>query len=295
LRPEWRDKSIDKTHREDSIVKLLDQVRTVARVRRLALRTEECYVRWTEQYIRFHKTADGFCHPNTLGAAHVEQFLTYLAVERHVSANTQNQALAALLFLYRDVLKIEIGNLDATRAHRTRRLPVVLSRAEVGQLLAVIDALPTEEPYPLMARLMYGAGLRLTESCRLRVKDVDLERNSLTIRQGKGDKDRVVMLPRSVREGLVQRMARREVVHERDRKRGLGWVWLPDALDRKYPEAPWSLVRLQGSELGLAFWDQWNRMQMVFQCSPRRGGSAQPRATPWECEQIPECVFTPKG
>ena len=140
-------------------MKLLDQVREVARLRRLALRTEECYARWIEQYIRFHRTAEGFRHPASLGAAEVEQFLTHLAARRHVAASTQNQALAALLFLYRDVLHQELGNLDATRARRTRRLPVVLSREEVRALLGAALALPTDEPYPLMARRGYGPPL----------------------------------------------------------------------------------------------------------------------------------------
>ncbi len=222
-------------------MKLLDQVRSVARVRHLSIHTEECYVRWIDHFIRFHRTAEGFRHPNSLGAAEVEQFLTHLAVQRHVAASTQNQALAALLFLYRDVLKSDIGDLNATRARRTRRLPVVLSREEVSQLLAALDALPTEEPYALLARLMYGAGLRLMEACRLRVKDIDLTRHQITVRQGKGDKDRVVMLPAATREAIAERLHGRSALHERDLTRGLGWVWLPDALDRKFPEAPFSL------------------------------------------------------
>jgi integron integrase len=221
-------------------VKLLDQVRHVARLRRLALETERCYVRWVEQYIRFHKTADGFRHPNTLGAEDVERFLTCLAVQRRVSASTQNQAFAALLFLYRDVLHLDLGPLDALRARRTRRLPVVLTVEEVRRLLSSLDALPTREPYGLMARLMYGAGLRLMECCRLRVKDVDLARRHIVVRQGKGDKDRVVMLPAAAAERAREQVRWRLGLHERDRERGEGWVALPDALDRKYPEAPYS-------------------------------------------------------
>jgi integron integrase len=240
-------------------MKLLEQVRQVARVRRLSLRTEECYVRWAEKFIRFHRTADGFRHPNSLDAAEVEQFLTHLAVEAHVSASTQNQALAALLFLYRDVLHIELAGLDATRAPRSRRLPVVLSRPEVAQLLQAIDALDTREPYGLMARLLYGAGLRLMECCRLRLKDVDLGRNTLTVRQGKGDKDRVVMLPHAARDSLAAQLRWREGLHQRDLHRGEGWVCLPDALDRKYPEAPWSLG-----------W-QYVFASRQFSCDPRSG------------------------
>jgi integron integrase len=220
---------------------LLDQVRQVLRVQRFALRTEQCYLRWIEQYIRFHKGPDGWRHPESLGAPEVEQFLTHLAVQRRVSASTQNQALAALLFLYRDVLQKDLGPLDAVRARRSRRLPVVLSRNEVAQLLQALDALPTEEPYGLMARLMYGAGLRLMECCRLRVKDVDLERHQLTVRQGKGDKDRAVMLPQAARSPLEAQLRWREALHQRDLERGLGWVCLPDALDRKYPASPTAL------------------------------------------------------
>jgi integron integrase len=222
-------------------MKLLDQVRHCLRLARYSLPTERCYVRWIEQYIRFHKGPDGFRHPRDLGARDVEAFLTHLAVARHVSASTQNQALAALLFLYQKVLQIDLGPLDAVRARRSQRLPVFLSRPEVQHLLAAVDALDTTEPYGLMARLMYGAGLRLMEACRLRVKDVDLERHQLTVRQGKGDKDRPVMLPQSARADLAERLRWRAALHERDLARGLGWVCLPDALDVKYPAAPTSL------------------------------------------------------
>jgi integron integrase len=228
-------------NRQEVTRKLLEQVRHTLRVKRFAYRTEQCYLRWIEQYIRFHKRPEGFRHPKDLGAAEVEQFLTHLAVQRHVSASTQNQALAALLFLYQDVLQIDLGRFDAVRARRSRRLPVVLSRDEVRQLLEALDQLPTTEPYGLMARLMYGAGLRLMECCRLRVKDVDLERNQFTVRQGKGDKDRVVMLPQASRPALETQLRWRETLHQRDLQRGLGWVCLPDALERKYPAAPTAL------------------------------------------------------
>ncbi|HEY7312355.1 MAG TPA: integron integrase [Gemmataceae bacterium] len=222
-------------------MKLLEQVRQALRVKRYSYRTEQCYLRWIEQFIRFHKTDEGFRHPALLGAAEVEGFLTHLAVERHVSASTQNQALSALLFLYRDVLRLQLSELDAVRARRSRRLPVVLSREEVALVLDAIDQLPTDEPYGLMGRLMYGAGLRLMECCRLRVKDVDFARLQLVVRQGKGDKDRVVMLPLGVRERLVEQVRQRQVRHERDLARGLGRVALPDALAVKYPAAPTSL------------------------------------------------------
>jgi integron integrase len=222
-------------------MKLLDQVRQRLRTRRYAWRTEECYVGWIERYIRFHKTTDGFRHPAALGAAEVEAFLTDLAVHGHVSASTQTQALCALLFLYRDVLQLDLGSLQAVRARRSRRLPVVLSRAEVMAFLDAVDRLPTEEPYGLMTRLMYGAGLRVLECCRLRVKDVDFARSQLVIRQGKGDKDRLVMLPHSVHDRLAEQVRVRTQLHQRDLARGLGRVELPDAFDRKDPSASISL------------------------------------------------------
>ncbi|HEY7428844.1 MAG TPA: integron integrase [Gemmataceae bacterium] len=222
-------------------MKLLEQVRNSLRLKRYSYRTELCYVRWICQYIHFHKQPDGFRHPATLGAAEVESFLTHLAVERHVSASTQNQALGALLFLYRDVLHLELSGLDAVRARRSSRLPVVLSRDEVAQLLEAVDRLPSEEPYGLMARLMYGAGLRLMECCRLRIKDVDLVRLQITVREGKGDKDRAVMLPRSLQTPLAEQIRRRSELHQRDLARGLGQVVLPYAFDVKDPGAARSL------------------------------------------------------
>ena len=153
-------------------MKLLDRVRHVTRVRHFSYRTEQAYVFWIEKFIRYH----GIRHPDTMNAAEVEAFLTHLAVDSHVSASTQNQALAALLFLYKCVLERDIGRLDAVRARRPVRVPVVLSRDEVHALLVALNRLPTMEPYALMGQLMYGAGLRLMECCRLRMKDIDLER-----------------------------------------------------------------------------------------------------------------------
>src|SRR5262249_39618035 len=158
-----------------TIMKLLDQLREATRVKHFSYRTEQCYVYWAERFIRFH----GIRHPNTMGAPEVERFLTHLAVDAKVAASTQNQALGALLFLYRDVLRQDLGNLNAVRARRPQRMPLVLSVPEVSKLLSALDALPTTEPYGLMGRLMYGAGLRLMECCRLRVKDMDLERGQM--------------------------------------------------------------------------------------------------------------------
>ena len=220
-------------------MKLLEQCRRTARVRHLAFRTEQSYLHWIVRYIRFHNIR----HPNTMGAAEVEAFLSHLAVEGRVAATTQNRALGALLFLYRDVLKIELGSVDALRARRPQRVPAVLSVEEVGQLLTAIDALPTREPYGLMARLMYGAGLRVMECCRLRMKDVDMPRGQLTVREGKGDKDRYVMLPTSARDGLQRQLQWRRTLHDRDLSRGLGRVEMPGALARKFPHADRSLER----------------------------------------------------
>ncbi len=219
-------------------MKLLDQCRRVARAKHRSLRTENCYVYWIERYIRFH----GIRHPSALEAADVEAFLTNLAVEGRVAAATQNQALGALLFLYRDVLRVDLGAFNAVRAVRPKRVPTVLSRGEVIELLAQLDALRGPEPFGLMARLLYGSGLRLMECCRLRVKDVDLERGQLTVRGGKGDKDRFVMLPVAVHEPMRHQLAWRRSLHEHDLARGLGSVAMPTALDRKLPGADRSLA-----------------------------------------------------
>ena len=222
-------------------MKLLEQVRNALRVRRFALRTEQCYVRWAEQYIRFHKGPDGFRHPADMGAAEIEKFLTHLAVQRRVAASTQNQALAALLFLYRDVLRLDLGAFDAVRARRGRRLPVVLSRDEVRQLLDAIDRLPTTEPYRLMARLMYGAGLRVhgvlppaRQGCGPGAQPAHHSPG-----QGRQGSGRHAAPGGPIRPGGPP--PRAQALHQRDRERGLGWVWTPDALDRKYPVAPTSL------------------------------------------------------
>jgi integron integrase len=211
--------------------KLLDQVRHVARLRHYSRRTEECYVAWIERYIHFH----GLRHPREMGTTHVGTFLTHLAAEGHVAASTQNQALNALVFLYRQVLEIDLGRIDALRAPRRRRLPLVLSPEEVQRVLERIHG--ANGVFQLMARLLYGCGLRLHECCQLRVKDVDFGRAQSVVRSGKGDKDRVVMLPMSVRADLQGRLEQRRRLHERDVARRVARVDLPDALERKYPGA----------------------------------------------------------
>ena len=209
--------------------RLLDRVR--ARVRRLglALRTEEAYVGWIRRFI----LASGKRHPSTMGAREVEWFLSRLTREGGVSASTQNQALAALLFLYREVLGVDLPWMhDIRRAKRPERLPVVLTRDEVARLLGQMDGSPW-----LMASLLYGSGLRLLECLRLRVQDVDLARREITVRRGKGGKDRRTMLPEACVMALRQQLEAARVVHRRDLDDGFGDVWLPDALARKYPAA----------------------------------------------------------
>ena len=174
-------------------------------------------------------------HPKDMGAAEVEAFLSHLAVERHVSANTQNQALAAVLFLYQQVLGMKLPWMDSiTRAKKSQRLPVVLNRLEVQQLLACLDdAVPA-----LVARLLYGTGMRLLEGLRLRVKDIDFVRNEIVVRDGKGGKDRVTMLPQTLVDDLHRHLQARRVLFDADVQAGRADVYLPDALAVKYPNAP---------------------------------------------------------
>lgn len=209
--------------------RLLDQVREAIRLRHYSIRTEQAYTDWIRRFILFH----GKRHPREMGAAEVERFLTHLAVEGRVAASTQNQALSALLFLYRTVLKVDLPWLgEMTRAKRPGRLPVVLTVEEVRRVLARIDG-----QQGLMADLLYGAGLRLLECVRLRVKDLDFEMRQITVRDGKGEKDRMTMLPQSVLEPLRAHLEKVKVLHAHDLEEGFGEVYLPYALDRKYPDA----------------------------------------------------------
>jgi integron integrase len=193
--------------------------------------TEKAYIAWVRRFVRFHGTR----HPRELGEAEVTRFLTYLAVDRKVAASTQNQALSALLFLYRNVLGQELSWLDElVRARRPARLPVVLTRAEVAAVLGHLEGVPR-----LMASLLYGAGLRLLECARLRVKDVDLERREIIVRDGKRGKDRVTLLPEALQDPLRNHLERVHRQHQGDLGRGMGSVELPTAIERKYPRAPW--------------------------------------------------------
>ena len=209
--------------------RLLDQVRGKIRLKHYSIRTEQSYLDWIKRYIIFHDKQ----HPASLGAAEVEAFLTHLAVERRVAASTQNQAKSALLFLYRDVLNNELPWLDnVEKAKAPQRLPVVLTRAEVQALLSQLEGVDW-----LMASLLYGAGLRLMECVRLRIKDVDLERKEILVRDGKGNKDRVTMLPLALVQPMKQQIARVRQQHTRDLRAGAGSVYLPNALAVKYPNA----------------------------------------------------------
>jgi integron integrase len=210
--------------------RLLDRVRQAIRARHLSRRTEEAYVAWIKRYLFFFHAKR---HPAEMGVAEVTEFLTALAVEGKVAASTQNQALSALLFLYRDVLAIDLPWLDGiVRAKRPERLPVVLTRAEVRTVLGRLDGVSR-----LMAGLLYGAGLRVLECCRLRVQDVDFAQNQLVVRGGKGDRDRVTMLPAVAKAGLAAHLEAARAQHQRDLAAGAGWVELPTALLRKYPNA----------------------------------------------------------
>lgn len=207
---------------------LLDLVRNAIRVRHYSERTEEAYVHWARRFIVFH----GMRHPAEMNEDQVTRFLSDLATKKQVSASTQNQAFNALLFLYRNVLGKELGMVDAVRAKRPARLPIVLTPAEVRQVFAGLDGVVL-----LVCRLLYGAGLRLLECLRLRVKDIDFERNEITVRDGKGQKDRVTMLPVSVRQPLADHLHKRQQIYLEDLRRGLGRAPLPHALARKYPHA----------------------------------------------------------
>ena len=209
--------------------KLLDQVRQAIRRRHYSDRTEKAYVHWIKRFIFFHNK----CHPLEMAESEIAQFLSSLATEGRVSASTQNQAFNALLFLYSEVLSKKIGLIDGVvRAKRPQRLPVVLTKEEVKKVIDHMNGLPR-----LMAILLYGAGLRLMECCSLRVKDIDFSRNEIVIRAGKGDKDRHTMLPTAVKELLLKLIERNRCQHQTDVNNGLGRVALPNALERKYPNA----------------------------------------------------------
>jgi integron integrase len=221
----------------------LRRVREAIRIRHLSIRTEEAYLNWIKRFILFH----GKRHPTELTESAVSAFLSHLAVDLDVAASTQNQALNALVFMYRDVLDRPLGEFtDIVRAKRPQRLPVVLAPDEVGRVLRCLRGV-----YWLIACLQYGSGLRLMESVRVRVKDLDFEHRAILVRDGKGAKDRVVTLPDELIVPLKRHLASRRTVFERDLGDGVGTVYLPYALARKYPNAPtqwgWQYVFAAGS------------------------------------------------
>jgi integron integrase len=218
--------------------RLLDDVRAALQARHYSRKTVKAYVAWIRRFIVFH----GKRHPREMGAREITQYLSSLATTGHVTASTQNQALSAILFLYRDVLRLEMAALEeVVRARRPARLPVVLTRDEVRAIIRELHGTPR-----LMAILLYGSGLRLLECARLRVKDIDFVRRQVTVRAGKGDKDRTTTLPTIISADLTRHLESVKRQHERDLRHGAGWVELPWALSRKYPNAgrewPWQWV-----------------------------------------------------
>jgi integron integrase len=209
---------------------LLDEVRAVCRMRHLSLRTEQAYIAWIKRYIFFHHKR----HPREMGEAEIRAFISHLAVKGGVAASTQTVALSALLFLYRDVLKQKLPYVsDIERARKPKRLPTVFTKDETKRIFANLEG-----THWLIAGLLYGSGLRLMECLRLRVKDIDFTYQQITVRDGKGEKDRVTMLPVKLKETLTRHLQKVKLLHDDDVAAGYGEVFLPYALARKYPNAP---------------------------------------------------------
>lgn len=210
--------------------KLLDQLRDCIRTKHYSVRTEEAYVGWVRQFILYHNKR----HPQEMGAAEVNQFISCLAVERHLSASTQNQALSAVVFLYQHVLGVELDGvrLDSARPQTPKRIPTVLSKSEARSVLGKMDGVNR-----IMAQVMYGCGLRLMEVLRLRVKDVDFANRQMVVRDGKGENDRVTVFPDTLMEPLRLHLRQVKAMHDKDLLDGYGTVYLPYALERKYPNA----------------------------------------------------------
>ena len=209
--------------------KILDQLRNKIRLCGYSIRTEKTYVDWSRRFILFH----GKKHPKDMGAEEVEQFLTHLAVRCNVAASTQNQAKCAILFLYKEILNQDLDWLKNVKsAKRSERVPVVLTKSEVEALLSALDG-----TYWMAGHILYGAGLRIMECVRLRVKDIDFEMNQITVRDGKGKKDRRTVLPNVIKDNLKRHLMKVKALHENDLSKGYGEVYLPFALERKYPSA----------------------------------------------------------
>jgi integron integrase len=210
--------------------KLLDQLRDAIRIKQYSPRTEKTYLHWVREYILFHNKR----HPKEMGVPEINQFITHLVVERKASASTQNQAISAILFLYRYILNIDLDQsaLGFIRPKKGRRVPTVLSKDEARAIIANMN-----QPYKLMAQIMYGGGLRLMECLRLRVKDIDFDNHRILVFDGKGGDDRVTMLPDSIIAPLRQHLERVNTVHKKDLANGFGSVYMPYGLDQKYPSA----------------------------------------------------------
>lgn len=213
--------------------KLLIKVKELIRKKHYSIRTEKSYIFWMKQFYYYFNERN----PAEMGTKEISKFLTYLANVRKVSSSTQNQALNALIFLYKDVLNYEISSFEFTRAKLSQRVPVVLSKNEVHQILDNLSGI-----HWLVANLLYGSGLRLLEALRLRVKDMDFEYQQIIVRRGKGQKDRRTMLPKQLFEPLKEQIDKRRILHENDLKFGFGDVYLPDSLARKYPNASKDLI-----------------------------------------------------
>ncbi len=210
--------------------KLMDQVRDAIRLKHYSIRTETAYADWIKRYILFHNKR----HPKDMGAAEIEAFLTHLATVRNVSASTQNQAFSALLFLYNHVLHKELQiPIDSVRAKPSKHLPTVMTKDEAMRLIGAIPP----DTHQLMAKLLFGTGIRLMECLRLRVKDLDFEQNLIVVRDGKGGNDRVTVFPESLKKPLQHQLQYTKVLHDKDLSEGYGEVYLPFALEKKYPNA----------------------------------------------------------
>src|SRR5437016_5220316 len=221
--------TVDGQQPADAKPRLLEEVRSVARMRHLSIRTEQAYVQWIRRFIRFHHKK----HPREMGESEIRAFISHLAVERGITASTQTVALSALLFLYRDVLKKDlpyVSNIE--RAQKPKRLPVVFTRDETERIMANLEGV-----YWLIGALLYGSGLRLMECLRLRVKDLDFTYGQVTVRDGKGEKDRITMLPAKIKSRLERHLRAVKSIHQDDLRVGYGEVYLPYALARKYPRA----------------------------------------------------------
>ena len=213
--------------------KLLDQMSEAIRLKHYSLRTEETYLDWVRRYILFHNKR----HPKDMGAPEIQAFLSHLASQRKVAASTQNQALSAVLFLYREVLHKQIDPILLANAKRPERLPTVLTHSEALQIISQLAG-----THKLMAQILYGSGLRLMECVRLRVKDVDFAYKTITVRNGKGDKDRVTPLPETILPDLKRQVEKVRLLHEEDLSVNSGVVYLPNALEKKYPNSAHELI-----------------------------------------------------